>query len=122
MKKGYDLIVSADGTAVAASKSCTIEISCDTKEVGMKGTGAWKRYLAHRKSWEVSTSFLVGDASTIRERVLQVSKTVKLQWSTRGSETDTMSGSAIVTACKVSGIVGNLVQGSFTFKGTGELK
>ena len=34
---------------------------------------------------------------------------------------DTMGGDAILTSCKISGTRGNLVQGSFSFKGTGEL-
>ena len=36
-------------------------------------------------------------------------------------ELHTMGGDAILTSCKISGTRGNLVQGSFSFKGTGEL-
>lgn len=122
MKKGNDLIVTVDGVAVAASKSCTVDVSCQTKEVGMKGSGKWKRLIAGRRSWDVSASFLVGDEATIRIKIGKVGTTVTLSWKMRGDGTDTMTGTAIVTACKVSGTRGNLVQGSFTFKGTGELK
>ena len=98
------------GKAVAASKSCTVETNCETKEAGMSGTGSWKRYITGRKSWQVSVSYLVGDT------------TVSLSWKMRDDEADTMSGDAILTSCKISGTRGNLVQGSFSFKGTGELK
>ena len=45
------------GKAVAASKSCTVETNCETKEAGMSGTGSWKRYITGRKSWQVSVSY-----------------------------------------------------------------
>ena len=119
MKKGNDLIVTVDGTAVAASRSCTIDTECATKEVGMKGSGAWRRYVATRKSWEVSTTYLVGDATAIKSLMGKAGATVDVRWRMRDDEADTMGGKAIVTACKISGTRGNLVQGSFTFKGTG---
>lgn len=122
MKKGNDLIVKVGGTAVAASKSCTIQESCETKEAGMKGSGKWKQYIPGRKGWEVSTSFLVGEVTTIKSLMSQTGTKVSLSWQMRDDEKDTMSGEAIVTVCKISGTRGNLVQGSFTFKGTGEMK
>lgn len=122
MKKGNDLIVMSDGVAIAASKSCTIDVSCQTKEIGSKGSGDWRSYIAGRKSWEVSTSFLFGDAQKIKSLVTRTGATVTLSWGARGDDTDRMSGTAIVGSCKISGTRGNLVQGSFSFKGTGELK
>ena len=122
MRKGNDLVVMAGGKAIAASKSCTIQESCETKEAGMKGSGQWKQYIAGRKSWTVETSFLVGNVTTIKSLLLQTGTKVTLNWKMRGEGADTMTGTAIVTACKISGTRGSLVQGSFTFKGTGELK
>lgn len=122
MKKGNDLIVLVGGIPVAASKSCTIQTSCQTKEVGMKGTGAWKSYIPGRKEWEVSVSYLVGDATTIKSLLGKTGTTVDLTWKTRGDSADTAGGKAIVTESRISGTRGNLVQGSFTFKGTGEMK
>ena len=122
MKKGNDLIVKVGGKAVAASKSCTVETNCETKEAGMSGTGSWKRYITGRKSWQVSVSYLVGDSATIKSLLGKVGATVSLSWKMRDDEADTMSGDAILTSCKISGTRGNLVQGSFSFKGTGELK
>ena len=120
------------GKAVAASKSCTVETNCETKEAGMSGTGSWKRYItgrkswqvsvSYRKSWQVSVSYLVGDSATIKSLLGKVGTTVSLSWKMRDDEADTMSGDAILTSCKISGTRGNLVQGSFSFKGTGELK
>ena len=122
MKKGNDLIVSVDGVAVAASKSCTVETGCQTKEAGMKGTGCWKQYVAGRKDWEVSASWLVGDSTKIKSLLSRTGQRVRLSWKMRDDASDTMGGDALVTVCKVSGTRGNLVQGSFTFKGTGALE
>lgn len=121
MKKGYDLLVLADGKAVASSTSCDIDTGCETKEVMMAGSGAWKRFIAGRKSWSVSTSFLVGDATTIKSLVQKIGTTVTLKWKMREDDTDSMSGKAIINSCKISGTRGSLVKGSFSFKGTGEL-
>ena len=46
---------------------------------------------------------------------------LSLSWKMRDDAADTMGGDAILTSCKISGTRGNLVQGSFSFKGTGEL-
>lgn len=121
MKKGNDLIITIDGVAVAASRSCTVQVDCNTKEVGMKGSGGWKRYIATRKGWTVNVSYLVGDATRIMDLLSRVGQTVDASWKMRDNVTDTLGGKAIVTECKVSGTRGSLVQGSFTFKGTGEL-
>ena len=51
----------------------------------------------------------------------KVGATVSLSWKMRDDAADTMGGDAILTSCKISGTRGNLVQGSFSFKGTGEL-
>ena len=79
----------------------------------MSGTGSWKRYITGRKSWQVSVSY--------KSLLGKVGATVSLSWKMRDDAADTMGGDAILTSCKISGTRGNLVQGSFSFKGTGEL-
>ena len=56
---GRNLIIKNDGVAVAASKSCTIEVQADEIEVSSPLTGKWKTYIAGRKSWKVDVSGLV---------------------------------------------------------------
>lgn len=56
---GRNLIIKADGEALAASKSCTIDIQSDDIEVSSPLTGIWKTYIAGRRSWKVSASGLV---------------------------------------------------------------
>lgn len=56
---GRNLIVSVGGVAVAAAKSCVIEVKA--KEIAVNGpdTGAWDEYRSGRKGWKVRTSMLV---------------------------------------------------------------
>ena len=56
---GRNLIIKAGGTAIAAAKSCTIEVQADEIETSSPLTGQWKTYIAGRKSWKVDVSGLV---------------------------------------------------------------
>ena len=56
---GKNLIIKNDGVAVAAAKSCTIEVQAEDIEVSSPLTGQWKKYIAGRKSWKVDVSGLV---------------------------------------------------------------
>ena len=60
---GNDLIIiSSDSgmkSVVAASKSCTINVGSESIEVASPTTGDWKEFIAGRKSWSVSCSWLV---------------------------------------------------------------
>ena len=80
-----------------------------------------KEELAGERELQVSVSYLVGDTTTIKSLLGKVGATVSLSWKMRDDAADTMGGDAILTSCKISGTRGNLVQGSFSFKGTGEL-
>lgn len=56
---GRNLIIKTGGVAVAAAKSCTIDVKADEIEVSSPLTGKWKTYIAGRKSWQVDVSGLV---------------------------------------------------------------
>ena len=117
--QGNNLIIYVDGVAVAAAKSCTV-----TMEVGSidtAGSGRTKASMPTVKDWSVKTSVLV----------TSLNGHFALNWKVRlsvavvdGGEitTDRMTGEAIVTNANVSAAVGNLVQGNFSFKGSGALE
>jgi hypothetical protein len=117
--QGNNLIIYVDGVAVAAAKSCTV-----TMEVGSidtAGSGRTKASMPTVKDWSVKTSVLV----TSLNGHFALSGKVRLSVAVvDGGEptTDRMTGEAIVTSANVSAAVGNLVQGSFSFKGTGALE
>ena len=117
--QGNNLIIYVDGVAVAAAKSCTV-----TMEVGSidtAGSGRTKASMPTVKDWSVKTSVLV----TSLNGHFALSGKVRLSVAVvEGGEitTDRMTGEAIVTSANVSAAVGNLVQGSFSFKGSGALE
>ena len=117
--QGNNLIIYVDGVAVAAAKSCTV-----TMEVGSidtAGSGRTKASMPTVKDWSVKTSVLV----TSLNGHFALSGKVRLSVAVvDGGEitTDRMTGEAIVTNANVSAAVGNLVQGNFSFKGSGVLE
>ena len=117
--QGNNLIIYVDGVAVAAAKSCTV-----TMEVGSidtAGSGRTKASMPTVKDWSVKTSVLV----TSLNGHFALSGKVRLSVAVVDNgeiTTDRMTGEAIVTSANVSAAVGNLVQGNFSFKGTGALE
>lgn len=56
---GRDLIVTANGMAIAAAKSCELQVSCDDIEISSPTSGQWREFIADRKEWAVTTNHLV---------------------------------------------------------------
>ena len=85
------------------------------------GSGRTKASMPTVKDWSVKTSVLV----TSLNGHFALNGKVRLSVAVvDGGEitTDRMTGEAIVTSANVSAAVGNLVQGNFSFKGTGALE
>lgn len=119
--KGNDLLIGNNGNPLYAAKSCDIEVDCDTVEYSSPSSGRWRNFLAGRKSWTISVSYLVSDQN-IPSDMSRVGQTFQLKVYPRNSLPDKqLTGDAICTSWKVTGTRGNLVQGSFVFQGTGPL-
>lgn len=58
---GKDIIIKADGEAIAAAKSCELDISADIIKTASPTDGQWQHGIAGRKSWRASCSHLVTD-------------------------------------------------------------
>ena len=58
---GRDLIIKADGVAIAAAKTCTVRVSAGTIPVSSPDDGEWEHAIPGRKSWTCSTNHLVTD-------------------------------------------------------------
>ena len=56
---GENLMISVDGSVLAASKSCNVDVDVDTIKVSSPTDGAWEHSIAGRKSWKVTTSHLL---------------------------------------------------------------
>ena len=119
---GNDVIIYVDGTAVAAAKSCEIDVKSDLNEVASPDTGIFRKYIAGRRSWDVTVNCLVTD--TLASNVLKVGTAVTLTMGVRVNRhptADRLTGTAIISELRVSGTRGNLATGSFRFRGTSAL-
>jgi predicted secreted protein len=121
---GKDLIVMGNTTngytpIVACSKSCEIDVSCEVIEKSSVTSSAWREYIAGRKVWTASVSYLV-KADNLASNLLRVGNTVTLRFVERDSGA-VLEGNAIIKSAKAVGTKGNLTTGSCTFQGTGLL-
>ena len=57
--QGRNIILLAGGKAIAAAKSCDLEISADAIPVASPSDGAWEDAIPGRKSWKASCNHLV---------------------------------------------------------------
>ena len=57
--QGRNLIISAGGVVLAASKSCDIIVKADKVEVSSATDGNWRHFLAGRNEWSVTTNHLL---------------------------------------------------------------
>lgn len=112
------MLVSVGGVAVAACRSCEINVEAETIEVSSPDTGTWRTFIAGRKSWSVSCSYLVQAPGT---ELPQVGAAVHLSLSLRSGSSAFLEGDAIVRSCRINAEVGSIAKGSFEFVGNGEL-
>ena len=56
---GRNLIISANGSVVAASKSCTVRTQAESIETGPHTTSRWKESIVGRKEWRITTDHLL---------------------------------------------------------------
>ena len=120
-KNGNIIIIKLNGTAIAGTKSNEISTNCDTIEVSSPGQGQWRNFIASRKDWSINASYLLAAVSNV-EACLNVGTayTLTICENTSGGGTK-LTGTAILTQCKITATRGNILNGSFTFKGSGKL-
>lgn len=121
MKTGQDIVmISTSSAIVAATKVHDITVRCGEQEISSSTQGTWLEFIPGRKDWEISTSWLLlqqGFAS----QVLKAGNTYRVTIGDRNNVYDRVSGNVICTEVRVTATRGNLVQGSFRFRGNGEL-
>lgn len=113
---------SSASTIVAATKSHDITVTCDTIETASPTQGQWREYLAGRKEWELSTSWLLVSQG-FNTQMLKPGYTYSITIGQRATPTisNSLTGNVICTQAHITATRGSLVQGSFKFKGTGTL-
>lgn len=78
---GEDIIIKAGGVAIAAAKSCDINITTDTEEIANSGSGKWKQFMIGRSSWQVVVSQLV---TTLLSNIQMGGTQITLEMSVKG--------------------------------------
>ena len=91
--QGRNLIIKADGVAIAAAKSCDISVHCEEIETSSPQTGKWRTAILGSKSWTVSTNQLV---KGLVSSFAMVGTTVSLEVSINGDIDEVID--ALVTA------------------------
>ena len=78
---GEDIIIKAGGVAIAAAKSCDINITTDTDEIANSSSGKWKQFMIGRSSWQVVVSQLV---TTLLSNIQMAGTQTTLEMSVKG--------------------------------------
>lgn len=121
--KDIILVLSQGGTALASTaiKSQDIQTEADVIEKASSSQQSWREYIAGRKGWSVTLSYLVLTSEKILD-LLKVGQTFSVTMMRTGDNTNKVTGNAILKAVKQTASVGNLAQGSWQLQGTGALE
>ena len=127
MIHGKDLILTinseyAQNVALAASKSCEVEVNTDFIEVASPTDGAWKQYVPTYLSWGLSASSLLAYPETYN--TLFAYQTNKTKLTVRFFDPDLgiyYKGNTYISNLRNTATVGSLVKISLNFQPTGPL-
>ena len=122
MIHGKNLIVALDGVAVAAAKSCSLDMDRNFLEACSPVSGTTLTKIPTSYDWGVSVDGLIANNSspTVNLQDLLIAGTKCLLTFTDGSG-NRRAGFVYVKSCKEAGAVGNLATYSASFESTGPL-
>ena len=122
MIHGRNLIIKVNGTAIAGARSCDINISGEEIEVASATQSKWREFITGREEWSVTCNHLLPASGTpLRSSKNMVNTTVTIRMES-GRYGDVLTGQAIVKSWRTTGTLGNLAQGTFSFRGSGPLQ
>lgn len=108
-------------TAVAGTKTDEIQVDGEMIEVSSPTVSDWREFVAGRKTWSITTSWLLSGVGDVR-KVLDVGTKVKIRIGARTLVAGTgLEGFAFVKTCKITAQKNSLAHGQFVFQGTGSL-
>ena len=117
---GNELIIALDGTAIAGARSAQITNQCGVIEIASAAQSTFRKFIADRAEWKVSTGHLVPAVGSVGTSLLRVRTTYTLAIKDRNGNI-IASGQAICTQAEVQANRGSLMTGSFQFQGTDAL-
>ena len=121
MKLGKDLIVSIDGTTIAATKSCRFSISQNFLTVCSPDSGRAKGKVPTDYDWGISVDCLIPSSSLPKSLSDILIKGTKVLLTFTDGSNQNRAGWAYVKSCEQSGSVGSLATFSASFESTGDL-
>lgn len=116
---GNSILIYIGGAAVAGTKSNEVQSNRELIEIASPTSGEWREFIAGRKDWGFTISWLVSSHADIQQLLLNAG-VVTVRIVGRGQETG-LTGSAIVQTCRMTFTRGNLAVGSLQLKGNGPL-
>ena len=120
-KNGNDILVYMNGLPVAGARSAEVRVDGELVEVAAATQGDWREFMAGRKEWDVQVSHLVLANADIQKLITVNQKVTLLIKGRNDANTAGLTGQAFIQNAKQTYTKGALVQGAFTFKGTGPL-
>jgi hypothetical protein len=133
---GNIIIVQLNGNTIAGTKTTEIQVDIELIEIASATQGQYREYITGRKQWQVTVNYLLMSAGTTFPNrpdahlcdPLFVGNSYTLRFMNRYNQgyhqTDRyvgLTGTAILSTCKITATRGNLIQGTFTFVGTSGL-
>lgn len=102
---------------IAAAKSCTVSMKCDTEEKASSTSATDKEFRAGRSEWEISLSHLVVTDAPF-DGILKVKGTYTLSVVIGNTR---KTGTAICMTANLGAPVDGLAKGNVKFQGSGPL-
>ena len=123
MIHGRDLILSINGTPIAASTTCDLSTTTDFIEVCAPTGGEWKDYIPTQHGWDVSAGCLMATMENF-DNLLKMQKNkqrLELSFYDQGLQVF-YKGAAYIKKLDIVGNYGNLAKMSVAFQARSELK
>ena len=118
---GKNLIVSIDGTAVAGSKSCTVNVSQNFLEVCAPTESRTLNKVPTTYSWDMSVECLIASSTLSVDLIDKLILGTRVLLTFTDGSGQKRAGYAYVKNCSESGAVGSLATFSASFEADGAL-
>lgn len=120
---GRNILVHSGSTAIAAARSCKVNISTDRLERRSLTSGRYRLYAPGRYTWSVSVDQLV---TSVADRFDDFGEKVRLNIYVRNEygvlSTARLTGYAYIERSELAATRGDMARGSVVFRGTGNIE
>lgn len=115
---GNNVIVYREGVAIAGTRSNEVGSIAEMLDTASPVSGDWKTRRKGRKDWSLNVGYLVVSEAGVAD-LLTIGTEYTLLF--KGDNDPGVTGKALLQECRVTGNLGTLMVGSFSFVGNGAL-